>query len=427
MTATAERALDILQSLVGAERARLIEPGMGGYDPHPLPLVHALPRTRDELAEIVRAAARDDFDLVPVGGNTSPRTSQLASRPLILLSTEYLDRIVAHEIGDLTLTAECGLGITTINDTLRRWRQFVAFDPPEPDRATLGGVIAAATEGPLAARHGPVRDQILGLTIVDAEGTVTHCGGRVVKNVTGYDLCRLYTGSRGALGIIVEATVRLRPLPESAVRILFEAEDEDAACEAAFRLRLQVPDLSTIHVLSGAALAEFRVEAPHAAVVAQVAGLRALVSAVTGEARAACDAIHFIEARDVEAPATLNLEAPAGCTVVRLGAPPAHWRAQRALLAPRLAPPFGVVHDVLRGVRDEWFAPTDHCFTDEKALEATLTAAGMTLDLPRDPGFHRTLLDRFPGQTPGGLEIMRALKRAADPAARLNPGRTSFG
>src|SRR5688572_32886474 len=131
------------------------------------------PRTQEELAEHVRAAARDRTPIFVTGGAGRPGHVPGTAR---VISTRGLDRVVAHEAGDLTLTAECGLSVEGAQGVLGRHRQFLAFD----DRgASLGSVIARGKDGLMAARYGMIRDQVLGLTVVNGDGRVTHCGGRV--------------------------------------------------------------------------------------------------------------------------------------------------------------------------------------------------------------------------------------------------------
>jgi glycolate oxidase FAD binding subunit len=355
------------------------------------------PASRDELAAIVRSAARD-------------------RRPLTgaAVSIRRLVHVVAFEPGDLTLTAECGLTLAAAQKLLASRRQFLALDPPDPGSATLGDVIAAGRDGPVAARFGSVRDQVLGLTVVNGDGRITKCGGRVVKNVTGYDLCRLYAGSGGGLGILVEATLRVRPLPDVCRRLDFGFADEAEAFARAWELRTRLPEIASIQIVTGS---------ERAAVTAIVAGLAAFVDAASAEAASVlgvpasasdCDPRSFRIARP-----------PPGARSVVVAGLPGRGRELASGLAPLLSPALGAVYDVLRGVRESWHAQPP--FLDEAKLDALLAKLGATLDCPDDPAFAGTLLARFPGQAPGGLELMRKLKRALDPAGILNPGGTVYG
>jgi FAD/FMN-containing dehydrogenase len=363
------------------------------------------PRSVEELAASVRAAARD-------------RSPVFVGRGA--LSLRSLDRIVAHEPGDLTITAEAGVTIAAIQDALAPHRQFVALDPPDPRAATLGGVIAAAVDGPMAARFGMARDQVLGVTVVNGDGRVTKAGGRVVKNVTGYDLCRLYAGSRGALGIIAEATVRVRPRPEKARRAVYEFARPEDALERAWKVRGALPEAASICVVRGAGPSDVRLSI-------FVAGLAPLVEALSAEADAACRPFAGRDVLHCDPLAFRAASPPAGATIVRLSALPAGLAALAAEADPLLAPQLGSVWDVLRGVRESWHAPGRAPFLDEKRLDGVLAKHRATLAVDPDAGFAAALASRFPSQVPGGLELMRSLKAALDPAGILNPGVTVFG
>jgi glycolate oxidase FAD binding subunit len=132
----------------------------------------------------------------------------------VLLRIDRLDRVLDHQAADMTVTAEAGCSLAMLQKTLARAGQWLPLDPPRCERTTIGGLVAANLSGPLRASQGTVRDLLLGLTVVGAGGVVVRSGGRVVKNVAGYDLPKLFIGSYGTLGVIVEATVKLRPVPE---------------------------------------------------------------------------------------------------------------------------------------------------------------------------------------------------------------------
>jgi glycolate oxidase FAD binding subunit len=130
----------------------------------------------------------------------------------VILSTAKLDRLIDHAVGDLTVTIEAGMKFQTIQTILAQSAQCLAIDPPYPDRATVGGIVATGDSGSLRHRYNSVRDQILGIQFIRADGEIVKAGGRVVKNVAGYDLMKLLTGSYGTLGIITAVTFRLYPL-----------------------------------------------------------------------------------------------------------------------------------------------------------------------------------------------------------------------
>jgi glycolate dehydrogenase FAD-binding subunit len=129
------------------------------------------------------------------------------------LSTASLDRVVEHNAGDLTAVLEAGVPLARAQDAFRSAGQMLALDPPDPGGATIGGVVASNDSGPLRARYGGARDLVVGMRVALADGTVAKSGGKVIKNVAGYDLAKLFTGSFGTLGAILEISVRLHPLP----------------------------------------------------------------------------------------------------------------------------------------------------------------------------------------------------------------------
>jgi glycolate oxidase FAD binding subunit len=146
------------------------------------------------------------------GGGTKLRWAADAA-PGSELSTARLDRIVEHNAGDLTAVLEAGVPLSTAQETFREADQMLALDPPDAGGATIGGIVATNDSGPLRARYGGARDLVVGMRVALADGTVAKSGGKVIKNVAGYDLAKLFTGSYGTLGAILEVSVRLHPLP----------------------------------------------------------------------------------------------------------------------------------------------------------------------------------------------------------------------
>jgi len=415
--------LDVLRSILG-DRAVAVPPGDPRYAPHPTPLVHAVPRTREEVAEVLRAASADGFPVVPVGGNTAPSLGAADdARPICLLSTEMLDRVVAFDPADQTLTVEAGASLEAVRRLAAPHRLFPALEAGRPERSTVGGALATAREGAWAARYGPARDQLLGVVAATGDGVVAKAGGRVVKNVTGYDLCRLYTGSRGALAVLLEATLRLRPIPETAGRAAWAFAEEGDALAAGLALRDANVDASQVHVLSGSAARDLGAEGG-ALLVATFQGFAAQVEDAGRRAEALLK--RDAQVLPAEAPPGPPAEAPETAETLRITAPPASWRALGPRLRGVLAPPAGAIHDVLRGVRTTWRAEGARLAASEAELDRALAEARAHLDAPWDPAFRRALA-RFPSQILGGLALMRRLKAEFDPRGVLNPGRTLFG
>jgi glycolate oxidase FAD binding subunit len=176
------------------------------------------PANTDDVAAILRAANSQSLAVEPTGGRTKLTWGSRVT-PRLQLSTARLCGIREHVWQDMTATVAAGTPWSTMQRELARHNQRVALDPVFPDRATVGGIIATNDSGVLRRRYGSLRDLVLGMTIVLADGTIARSGGKVVKNVAGYDLPKLLTGAFGTLGIITEVTFRLHPLPASTLSL----------------------------------------------------------------------------------------------------------------------------------------------------------------------------------------------------------------
>ena len=194
--------------LSGAERAPYVIDGR-------TPCGIVFPGSVEEVARVVREAAAVGVPVVPWGGGTQMHRGAPPGDGAVVVGLRRLGRVLEHEPGDLTATVEAGITVETLQVALGARGQWWPLDPPAPAEATLGGVLAANTAGPRRHGYGTARDLVIGLRVVAADGQLVRAGGKVVKNVAGYDLVKLYIGSLGTLGIIVDATLKLRPRPES--------------------------------------------------------------------------------------------------------------------------------------------------------------------------------------------------------------------
>ena len=171
------------------------------------------PADTQQISEILNYANENGFTVTPIGGGTKQSWGN-PTKTNIHLNLTRLNQVIEHPWQDLTCTVQAGCTWATLQNTLKKHGQFVALDPLWPDRATVGGILATNDSGALRHRYGSLRDLVIGMTIVLADGTIARSGGKVVKNVAGYDLCKLLTGSLGTLAVITEATFRLHPLPQ---------------------------------------------------------------------------------------------------------------------------------------------------------------------------------------------------------------------
>ncbi|MFD2420921.1 FAD-binding oxidoreductase [Amycolatopsis pigmentata] len=214
-TVTGDTAvLDALRAATGGE-ARLAGPGdeIDGV----APTFVVAPAGTAEAAEVMRIAAARELAVVPSGTGTKLAWGAPPARADLLVRTHRMNRVIEHGAGDLVVHAEAGVTLPALGEHLAPARQRLALDPVLPpgttSAGTVGGVIATAVSGPLRLSHGAPRDLLIGITMVRADGMVAKAGGKVVKNVAGYDLGKLLTGSWGTLGLITEAVFRLHPLP----------------------------------------------------------------------------------------------------------------------------------------------------------------------------------------------------------------------
>src|SRR5438067_573242 len=207
------------------------------------------PGAERELAEILRLSNEAGLAVIPRGNGTKLGWGNPPTRADLILSTTRLNEIIEHAWADLTVTVEAGCTIQRLQETLGQHGQRLALDPLWPQHATVGGVLATNDSGALRLRFGALRDLIIGVTLALPDGTLAKSGGKVVKNVAGYDLPKLVTGALGTLGVITRAVFRLHPLPkdtrtlsclagslDDAQRLLLAIQDSQLA-HAALQLR----------------------------------------------------------------------------------------------------------------------------------------------------------------------------------------------
>ncbi|MDF0553716.1 FAD-binding oxidoreductase [Kamptonema sp. UHCC 0994] len=208
------------------------------------------PPTQEKLAGAIACISRNRRGVLPIGSGSkldwgglvktepsNPRDRSQVSEPpflgnaegLVVVSCDRINRLIDRAVGDLTVTVEAGMKFAELQQILATSGQFLPLDPAYPEQATIGGIIATADAGSLRQRYRGVRDLLLGITFVRSDGKIAKAGGRVVKNVAGYDLMKLLTGSYGTLGIISQVTMRVYPLPNASVTVILTGEAEALA------------------------------------------------------------------------------------------------------------------------------------------------------------------------------------------------------
>jgi len=188
----------------------------------------AAPRTTAELARLVREANESGKTVIPWGGGTGQDHGHVPRAADLVLDMSGLDRVVAHEYADMTITVEAGTTLSTVQAQLATRGQFLPLEPGESSVATVGGMLAVDARSDLALGYGRCRDWLIGVEAVDAEGRLVRGGGRVVKNVSGYDLPKLFTGSLGTLAILTQATFKVAPLPEAVRTVAVRLDSVDS-------------------------------------------------------------------------------------------------------------------------------------------------------------------------------------------------------
>jgi glycolate oxidase FAD binding subunit len=219
------------------------------------------PHTREEAAALVRQCGADGLTLRVRGGGTKLGWGAPAPDPDVELSTSSLSELLEHNEGDLTTIIEPGVRLEDAQKTYAKAGQMLALDPATLGEATIGGVLAAGDSGPLRHRYGAPRDLVLGMTVALSDGTVAKSGGRVIKNVAGYDIAKLFCGSFGTLGLILQVALRLHPLPPDTATAVGRTDDPDALARAASELAHAPLEKDCLDVRwedgSGAVLARF--------------------------------------------------------------------------------------------------------------------------------------------------------------------------
>jgi glycolate oxidase FAD binding subunit len=379
------------------------------------------PATEQLLAAALRLANQANLAVIPRGGATKQSWANPPTRADIILSTKRLDKIIEHVWSDMTVSVQAGCTVAALQQALAQHGQRLAIDPLWPGTATIGGILSTNDSGSLPLRFGSLRDLIIGSTIALPDGTLASSGGKVVKNVAGYDMQKLITGAYGTLGVITRAVFRLHPLPKATRTISCLARD---AAEAQ-RLLLAIQDSRLAHSALQVRIIEnsppqldILFEATEAGLNAQTEKLKSLVAPVpTSESDPPVWKARqelFTAARDdSDSSALAKLSfLPAEFAAVMESV--ARTAAANQLRVNAVAQAFGVAILLLQG------APTN-LHAALAAIRAERERASTSLVIYNRPE-EMSHLDAWgtPGDT---LPIMRAIKQQLDPQNTLNPGR----
>jgi glycolate oxidase FAD binding subunit len=387
----------------------------------------------DEAAKVLRDTR--GTVLFRGGGTKMSWGGSTPEAPDLVLETGGLHRLLIHNPADMTAAVEAGMPLRTLQDRLAGSGQWLALDPPtEPDGATLGGLLATGDSGPRRLRYGALRDLVIGVTLVLADGTVARAGGHVIKNVAGYDLSKLSYGSVGSLGLIAEVVLRVHPKPEASATVVVPAA---VATANAISLRLLASPLEPSAVdwvgepgaATGGGRLAVRFEGTGAGVEAQTAALRALLNGSAPPAGTRAEAAGALV--DADEAALWNefaaaRRAESGQSVAFAGTLPSRLPAVADALAAagnatgaqvRLAS-----HTAL-GLHTAGFAgsPQQQVAAFDRWRRAVL-ALGGTVVLRGRPAEVDRIVDAL-GPAPLAASLLRAVKSRLDPDGRCAPGR----
>jgi glycolate oxidase FAD binding subunit len=382
------------------------------------------PSSVEDAVEILRRSARENETLAFVGGGTDLELGAPPARLDAVLRTGGMNRLVEHAPSDQIAVVEAGMTLAALQAAIGVHGQRLALDPALPEKKTIGGIIAANAFGPRRARFGSVRDLLIGISLVRADGTPARGGGKVVKNVAGFDLPKLMVGSLGTLGLITTATFRLHPLPEEETTLLLTGRS--AADVRALGSRIKDAQLEPSSVVAtsregGAYDVAVRFEGFRAGVEEQ----RDRLAASLRSGGEACDILDEAGASRFWSEHGELRSAPP--LRAKLAALPSSVEILSRDVLPGLAA-------AMPGLRFAWYAtlglgfvgaapadPVDAAAAIGSAREK-VTGLGGSLVLEAAPQAVRTLVDSWGPPSPA-LALMRSVKERLDPERRLGPGR----
>jgi glycolate oxidase FAD binding subunit len=432
---------DALQAIVGPGRllsgAGLADYCLGGTTPRAV----VFPEDASEVSRVLRLAWEESLGVVPWGGGSHQSVGYRPSRYDLALDLRRLNQVLEYEPADMTATAQAGIRLVDLQRRLEAGRQFLPLDPPLADQASLGGVLAANLSGPLRCRYGTARDLTLGIRVAHADGTITKGGAKVVKNVTGYDITKLYLGSHGTLGVILEATFRVYPRPLLEQGWWLSTPKLEAAQALAIRILGSHLAPNRVELLDGPAGQACGSPVRSPALHVSIAGVPEAIRAQAVDLARIAGEFGTAPTEDAAAPRTwaglsdfpwLNVErnGKGHGAIWRGGVLPSDCaRGMRAIHEASsewadTAMAASVAHGIVRGT---FRAETPEALARSLAASReALAALGGFLVVLDAPAPVRAQVDVW-GPPPEALRVMQRLKAAFDAKGILNPGRFVAG
>jgi len=407
-----------------------------------IPQLVACPSNVGEVSRALAAISRFDKAAAPWGGGSKIEIGNTPERLDVVIDLSRLNSVVEHIPSELTATVEAGITVARFQEILGEHGQFLAIDPPLPQRATVGGTLATGITGPMKWRYGSPRDAVIGIKVIQADGSVVKSGGRTVKNVSGYDMARLHVGGLGTLGIIGEVSLKLTPLPHSQTTIL-AAYDTTRDCMAS-AMAVFNSDVSPLAMVTFDREANEWIRAAdlngNSFLAIRLGGRPRTVERLVRECRSACrehspSQVEVLEGQDVRL-LWRNVAdfGWAGEKRPALGCRASVLPLKTLELVETLQqddPPDGLrpailTHPAHGTVLSAWFANGD------APVETAACVVGMARNAARGLGGNM-IVQRCPLEVKSSLDVwddvgspldvMRRMKDLADPKKSLNPGR----
>ena len=403
----------------------------------------ARPANITDICESLKFAAQDNLAITPWGGGTRITLGNVPKKLDMILETTRLDKIIDHTPGDLTATVQAGITISDLQKSLGKHGQFLPIDPPLANRATLGGTLAVGTSGPFKWQYGSLRDTVIGIKIINANGILTKSGGQVVKNVSGYDMSRLHIGGLGTLGVIAEASLKLTPLPLQETTLISDFTSLNSCFNAAleiFKSSLMPLAITVINSEANSRMGSIESQGPWTLLVRLGGRLLTLQRMIT-------DSRNIIHNNDFSQETMINSDSsiPVWKSLSDFGweegtqptlgirvnvlpsTIPSLIKELVRLYGKNRIPPAIVAHPAHGTILVSWFT-NDHTETDstiENLIEKTKTLvsrSGGNIVVEHVPLVTKSRIDVW-GDIDHPQSVVQGLKTQYDPNNLLNPGR----
>ena len=394
------------------------------------------PDSVEQLSDLLRSANADGLKVIPWGGGSQMGVGNLPTGYDVALDLTGLNEVLRYDPDDMTMSVQCGCRLQTLNDMLDEHRQVLPVDTAFPDDATIGGMCAVGASGPRRLGYGPLRDLIIGMSVVSIDGVVATAGGQVVKNVTGFDMMRMHHGALGSLGVILSVNLKVIPKPQSERTVIAtfgSLQEADQAAREVMSSQLSATAVVVTNPLATSAINEdlndrwaisVRCEAPPSAVVRQAERISETVGAKA-------ESVRTEESTDASLAHWRSI-----CLIMdqRGGSDQIAWRiGQTASRMIDAGDSFAELND-LAGALSLAFdygsgliyarIPGDSLPAGSfDQVHSVIQTAGDHASLLTAPVEIKSQIDVFGGER-AGFSMAQALKQTFDPASTLNPGRS---